>query len=121
MKWTTCVKELLALHEAFRKLGYSSDDLFVVANGGSQILFLLKYKEKEFTINVAMNQNVEEVVAEWKRAVVWWNLQSTEKERDNIYNHALMVQDAPGLVMALIRKGIYPIEPKPKQKEEILH
>lgn len=112
MKWSACVRELLCLHEMFRKLKYPSEELFVSTFKTGQVQFVLNHQAKIFTIDVAVGQNIEKIAEEWKKAVDWWNNPATpEAERQAIYKEFSSVRDATTLVTLLMKKGMYPIKP----------
>lgn len=112
MKWTACIRELLALHEMFRKLKYPSEELFVSTYRTGQVQFVLNHRNEIFTIDVAIGQDVTKVSEEWGKAVEWWNNPATpEEERQAIYKEFSAVRDATTLVSKLMQRGLYPIKP----------
>lgn len=111
-KWSACVRELLCLHEMFRKLKYPSEELFVSTFKSGQVQFVLDHQKQIFTIDVAIGQNIEEIKKEWKLAADWWNNPATpEEERQAIYKEFSAVRDATTLVTKLMQRGLYPIKP----------
>jgi len=109
MKWSTTIKELLALHEAFRKMGYKSEELYVVPfhNSGA-IQFWLEHKGKRFVVDVAVGEDTQKIVADWPKAANWWNSNETsDLERASIYKNSrlLMGGGVGSLVASLTMRG----------------
>ena len=97
------VKELLALHETFRRLKYPAKNLFVGV-GGPVIQFIAKSNDKEFTINVADSSDAPDIVDEWKRATIWWNKEATEEQRISIFENSSIFHKKMDLLTALAVK-----------------
>lgn len=108
MKWPEVINELLALHEGFRRLKYPSSELFVSVYTSGVVQFVLQHNNKEFVVNVAIDQDIHFIAKEWPKAVQWWNKEASEEERTDIVKYSTLLRDAPGLVNALVRKGVYP-------------
>lgn len=109
MNWSNHTKELLATHEALRRLKYPSASLFVVLNG-PQVLVKVEHLEKEFIISIGVTDKPEEVGEEWQRAVDWWNAQASDNERSDIYQNSYIRTRATDLVMALRTRGMFPVK-----------
>ncbi len=107
MKWSFTVRELLALHECFRKMGYPADELFVASyRGNSAVQFVLDRGGKKFTIDIAQGLDLDAVLKEWPRAAAWWNSPTTkDSERASIYNGSEFMKNKGGLVAALVMRG----------------
>lgn len=112
MKWSDPIKELLAIHEAFRKLGYPPDELFVATYAGGYIQFVLQHQGKQFTIDIAQGQDPKAITEEWQKAVAWWNKEAAEEERQAIYLGSVLLGEVGtvSLIHALVAKGVYPIQ-----------
>jgi len=111
VKWSHPITELLAIHEAFRKLGYPPEELFVATYGGGQIQFVLQHQAKQFTIDIAKDQDPKAIAEEWQKAVAWWNKEATEEDRQAIYMGSVLLEHGGtvSLIHALVAKGVYPI------------
>lgn len=111
MKLSDPIKELLAIHEAFRKLNYPPEELFVATYAGGRIQFVLQHQGKQFTIDIAQGQDPAAIAEEWQKAVAWWNKEATEEERQAIYMGSVLLEHGGtvSLIHALVAKGVYPI------------
>ncbi len=111
MKWSQCVAELLCLHEIFRKLGYPSEDLFVMASGNGQVQFMMVRHEKKFVVDIMRVKDPHELLDEWKLAATWWNAATTsEDERDAIYRGGKGFAEKEKLLQALAARGVFPLK-----------
>ena len=108
MNWSQITKELLATHEAFRRLKFPSASLFVLLNG-PQVLFQAKYRENTFSVNIGMTDDAEELSREWLKAVEWWNVGASDSERADIYKDSHIRTRGSDLVAALMQKGMFPV------------
>lgn len=107
MNWSYTAMQCLMLHETFRRFNYTADDLFVnLFPSSKQVQFSVKYREQEFTIDVARGVNLETFKAEWLRAIEWWNTTATKAERDELWERQrLSVLELTNLVGALQHRG----------------
>jgi hypothetical protein len=108
VNWSKYTKELLATHEAFRRLQFPSASLFVVLNG-PQVLFQARHNDKDFTVSIGLTNEPETLQEEWVRAVEWWNKTASEDDRSAIYQSSFIRTRASALIPALIKKGMYPV------------
>ena len=114
--------EALCWHEAFRRLGYSADDIFVATaghrfdaeskyNGPAMIVQVIKC-DKTFTIIVPdpdKQVGRDEVFSSlWAKAVEWW-CNASDKEIRRYWNNSRPREKAALLVKGLNEKGMYPI------------
>lgn len=107
--WPDTIKELLALHEVFRKMGYKPEELYVVPYKTSgAIQFWLDHKGKCFVVDVASGEDTEKIVADWPKAAEWWNSKDTsDLERASIYKQSKLLRGGGigSLVAALTLRG----------------
>ncbi len=97
----------LAYFEALRKLGYSSDDIYVYFQGG-ELFTQLHQGEKRFNITVSrgVTVNPDEYQVFWKKQCVRWNTVMKEAERMKIYRAEFPTSTKLlSLTTALIDKG----------------
>lgn len=111
--WSKPVAELLALHEAFRRLGFPYEELFVEIYPNMPV-FKLVHNGISFTIANSypfLEFKKEEFAEEWQRAVKWWN-EGNGKEMDarqkEVYKSSNVLAHPIELVQALFLKGIRP-------------
>lgn len=109
-----CIKEALAMHEAFRRLGFSADDIFCVYYQ-EQIAIELHTQGKEFVVTCGNHDFPEEKFPElWKRACALWNGTEpgmTGTTREIIYRGSELMKGGHigiQLIGALQAKGIDP-------------
>lgn len=109
MKWSTAVQELLALHEAFRKMGYPPGELFVATfKGDGAVQFVLRRGGQQFTVDVERGLEPAKVLEEWARAVTWWNNNETsDADRSRIYKGSRLIGggNTVSLIAALKMRG----------------
>lgn len=120
------VCELLSLHEMFRRMGYPPEELFVsfgsgLGTGGASagtIQFILRraphHEKPDFVIDVAGGKSkhpaddrtVAEFGAEWERALLWWNADSTpDALRRRIYRASEALAESVMIAQVLAAKG----------------
>jgi hypothetical protein len=100
------VAETWAYHEALRRAGFKSDDIFVVgdANDG-EVFVLLKAQGKEFSMRVGpRGMPVEEFEAMWKQWCVDIH-DVPEAELQEIWQTSLVRRQVARLVYALNVQG----------------
>jgi len=115
------LREALGIHEAFRKCGFPSEEIFVALNPPAtflsmfdpnyarrSILVILKTQDKEFSVNVGY---IDLKLPEWEKtwtalclAVI--NHEVTEEDLDVIWQSCMAFQDKVGFVTAISDKGI---------------
>ena len=99
----------LAVFEALRRLGFTSDEIYAGYNNGQPVT-VLKAQGKQFVLNypkaVDVPQTAEEYVAGWQEACEAWNSKMDNTERTRIFEERfLVVGEAVQLLEALSRKG----------------
>ena len=103
----SAICECLAFHEAFRRLNFSSNDIFVYF-GRQGVKVVLRTQGKEFVVAVDDRDwpcGTEERIKQWSEAVRAWNGSMTDAERKSIYE-SCVIGRATELIVALDRKGI---------------
>lgn len=105
------LRECLAYHEAFRKLGFSSDDIYFMCEDKPssglyrRIWMVLKSEEKEFICAAGeVLGNPGDIRDEWCRVSEWWN-ETTDANRRTIWVNSHVFSTKFDFTMALIRKG----------------
>lgn len=111
------LKELLALHEFFRRLGFLSAHLYVdiyddgpLRPGQRHVQFVLRRggdkAKAEFTVDI--HEDCSQVTPEtWAQAADWWNTASGD-ELTTFFDACSVAQEGPAmsLVWALTMKGL---------------
>jgi len=111
-------KEALAYREAFRRLGFPSEQIFILVQqlrdtaGFVSIGMELRHPGppflKKFLCDVAIvRDNPEHLEVLWRRAVILWSNNATSnEERDEVWNRSHVKKNLLLLRHALIAKGI---------------
>jgi hypothetical protein len=106
------IRAMLWTHEAFRKLGFTPDEIVpsVAIDGhvGGLAVFMeiVQGGAPVFTYTVVPCWgSPEEVVTEWKAACVLWN-RAPEKETREVWMHAKSLLDFQLLALAIDAKGV---------------
>ncbi len=118
MTWSPAIRELLAIHEIFRRLGFLPRDLYVdiFPNGcghpppckGIHAQFALRIggNSTEPLFRIDINEDCSDVDANWGSAATWWNTASTNEERIELYENTWARRSSMQLLMALSKKGL---------------
>lgn len=98
------LKEALAVHEAFRRLAFTPDEIFISPSKEKVHVMVIRGAHR-FAVCVGENTiplvQFEDV---WMAATSAWNT-GVALEQRAIFENSLVRRDAVGLVMALIDKG----------------
>lgn len=117
MNLTPALKELLSLHEIFRRLGFLPGHLYVDLYGDGPIFpgkthanFVLRrdgpQAEAEFTINIF--EDCSELTPEiWAEAATWWN-SATQDQMKEVFERSSARENQTALCFALAKKGLTP-------------
>ena len=97
------IKEAICCHEALRRMGFRSEDIFVVDNMG-EIFVALKTQGKEFNIDIGTNPE-KDIQPLWETATNLYNT-SMDDEALELWNSSQMKQTFIALAQALKMKGI---------------
>lgn len=121
MNYPSTINHLLALHEMFRRLGFSSDQLFVLVYVDA-LQFELRVGPPEalhddaqvqrFGIDVPNDERIPtaELHARWLEATDWWNNPSTpDQQRAEVMARSQFSLMAVPLITALTQRGLYPL------------
>ncbi len=113
MKLSQPTKELLAMHESFRRLGFPAAELFVAPHTSGRVQFLLQRHGQQFTVDIPGRITDEATfITEWERATEWWNNDATTTAERNEVMAASELLEKVGnvtLVASLVARGFYPL------------
>lgn len=101
-------REAFACHEAFRKLGFESDDIFVMTDAGRQVGMVLRTQGKEFTVILGFlpgRMTREEFETLWVEASECVNSKFSKEDLDQMYENSGIFQHRESLVRGLALKG----------------
>ena len=113
MKWADIhpvFREALGTHEAFRKLGFPAEDIYVHLNPDRTMLVVLKTQNKDFTVTVgSFNKSV--TYQKWKNSWTAVGLavierRVSEKVLDRIWRSCYVYRQKVEFLMGIYAKGI---------------
>lgn len=114
-------REALAVHEAFRRLGFASDDLFFCVANKNQVFVKLIHEGKDFAVICGQfNVPAKQLFDEWKALLEEVNDGSLpEDTMQEIWASSFVYKGRASFITALLTKG-FPIprnEAKTERKE----
>lgn len=98
----------LAVFEALRRIGFTSEELFVAYNAGTPVT-LIRVGEKEFVVRTdgpCDPKSEVEYIEGWLKAAEWWNSGAAEDERMPIYHQFITPGTLLNLILALDDAGM---------------
>lgn len=116
MNLSPAVKELLSLHEIFRRLGFPSKDLYVDMFGRcsnptcavKHVQFSLRrggaLTDPLFRVNIY--EDCEKVWEDWPAAIEWWNANADQPAVAEIYKDSAALRYSIDLLLTLEEKGL---------------
>jgi hypothetical protein len=107
------LREALATHEAFRKLHYSADDIYIALNSGPkelkeliQISMVLRSGGKQFTVTIGfVKESPAEVQKLWDDLGEKWNKTWTEEQRKALWEGSSIRKNSVAFMAAFVSKG----------------
>lgn len=99
------IREALAAHEVFRKLGFTPDEIFIRPRPAE--LFVTVQRgglEFNFTLGKHDLGDANSVIAEWTAASEWWN-NGPEAERTELFERSETRKIVVPLIIKLHAKG----------------
>jgi len=95
--------EALAVHEAFRRLGFTPDEIFI-RPAPPRVYMLVRRSGMEFAVDAGENTvPMHEFGAAWTQAAEWWNAHPPEGEA--VWNSSRVRANVVGLITALVDSG----------------
>ena len=101
------IREALALHGIFRRMGYSSDDIYFHADPVTRMIAMqLQHGGKTFTVSTGTltGYSRDEIIEMWQKAGECWNAASQE-EAQRIVGTSKARMDLVMMVAAMIERG----------------
>ena len=108
MAFAEVFQRQLAVFEALRRIGFTSEELFVSYNSGVPVT-LVRAGEKQFAISAdgpCAPQSETEYIEGWVKAAEWWNSGAAEDERMPIYHQFITPGTLLNLILALDDAGM---------------
>jgi hypothetical protein len=103
------MREALAYHEAFRRLGFAPHEIYFYVHDRTPRIagVLLKSQGLEFLCSIAQGDlSPDALQAQWKIAAAWWNDPATlESERQDIWLSSQVGRRSAAFMLALLAKG----------------
>jgi hypothetical protein len=102
------IRECMGAFEAFRRLGFKSDDIFAAVDSSGHAYSLLRTQGKELVATVGhFDGRSEEFVRGWEEAAVATNKgEVSPADLQSIYEESFVLQNSVGLLLAIEKKGI---------------
>lgn len=99
------LNEALGFFEAFRRIGFSADDLFLGSDSW-QVFLAVQAQGRQFIAICGPYEGPEaELLTRWREKATWWNQTASSEEREALWNRSFARNNAFDLVTGLIRKG----------------
>jgi len=103
------IREGLAYHEAFRRLGFPSDKIFLAHTDGRGPVWLavvLRAQDKEFicVIHPGLAEPLEQIQERWAAATMAWN-SGTDSELDDIWVRSEVFSKKTEFLFKMLAKG----------------
>lgn len=107
MKLEQVLNEALASFEAYRRLGFPSEEIFFIMDA-TNVFMVLKTQGKEFTIVCGPRGDLEgnQIIDEWNKRANAWNGTMTTMEREEIWTSSFVANHCGSLIDGLLHKGI---------------
>jgi hypothetical protein len=101
------IREALCLHEAFRRLGFPSEDIYVLGPQAGRIGVAVQKTGKSFAVEVGQQCHLSDEAFEklWDRAVVWFNEEASEDELQEMWENSKVLKNSTLLVSELQARG----------------
>lgn len=100
------LKEMLAIHEVFRRLGFEASEIFVAIypNDVAMTVKPSAQPDKQFTITINA-KDIMDCAERWSPAAEWWNNASSE-DMAEVYTKSETLTRASEIVTGIVKKGI---------------
>lgn len=105
------LRELLGIHEALRRFGFASSEIFVANSAGdSHPAVIVHAQGKEFTVTSGIEYTGDEkaFLRDWHAAAALWNAAEPE-EHEQVWSQTIPPKHAHHLYFVLLRKGFVPV------------
>ena len=109
----TPIIEALCAHEAFRRLNFSADEIFIGQTDAGQLLVVLEHRGQKFTIDVVDHEREtweilpdQEFAEVWSSAASVWNT-LPPLEASRVYEQSEIRSKAVFLLAKLVQMGLY--------------
>ena len=99
------LREALALHESFRRLNFTPDEIYLMPRTGD-VHVTVKRGALQFNAFAGRHDlTVPELIRKWAMSTEWWNSVATHEEQDGIFRGSRVFADSAGFVAAVVAKG----------------
>lgn len=102
------VRAQLAIFEAFRRLGFSPDDIYVAFYNKSELFTTVRQGSIDFNISISHGKQIDQkAYAEiWLVEAARWNSEMTDKERSEIFRSEFSESKLMELILTVKAKGM---------------
>ena len=120
------IREALGVHAMFFQMGFTPDEVYMGVQGHAicrkpHLFIVLRAQDKEFNYDVGHLDLEATSKEEWeeqiKKAYNVWN-ESSQYERDWVFNRCIVRKDTVMLLSSVVNKGIIP--PRSTDESELL-
>ena len=99
------IREALAAHEVFRKLGFTSDEIFIRPTRQNELFVTVQRAGKEFNFSLGQHDlAMVDVIKQWADATVWWNT-GDNAERQDLFDRSEVRKNVVPIIVSLTSKG----------------
>lgn len=120
MGFKLVLEQALAVFEAFRRLGFTSDEIFFTLDS-VHVFMTLRTQGREFVITCGPYGPLtpREATDQWNEMAREWNGPMTETERQRIWGQSFIFNQGGDLIRGLVRKGIQIPKQSTSTKQEM--
>jgi hypothetical protein len=98
------IREALAAHEVFRKLGFMPDEIFIRPRP-NELFVTVQRAGKEFNLSLgAHDLDMVAVIKQWADATAWWNT-GDNGERQELFDRSEVRKNVVPIIVSLTDKG----------------
>ena len=99
------IREALALHESFRRLNFTPDEIYLLPRTGD-VHVTVKRGTLQFNAFAGRHElTVFELIRKWAAATEWWNTTATNTEQDTIFRGSKVFASSVDFVASVVTKG----------------
>lgn len=97
--------EALALHESFRRLNFTPDEIYLMPRTGD-VHVTVKRSALQFNAFAGRHDlAVPELIRKWAMSTEWWNQTATHEEQDAIFRGSKVFANSVSFVASIVAKG----------------
>lgn len=98
-------RNALALHEGFRRLKFTPDEIFLCPMDG-EIGVTVRRGDRRANFLAGPWNAADEIMGPWGAAVSWWNNEATREDRIEVWDSSHAVKGGVWIILELSRTGL---------------